>query len=238
MKRILIAIILIMSLLLCFIACNKDTGDGDESDTSDTVESSEVESSDAETSDTESETESEDENTEPPVDTNAVLVDKINALIANKPANVALKITTTTGGLSLNAEYTVADTAVTYKVEKYNTLPDLYGDYDVNKSTLEGSAVIADGVVTEIDGETVEIPEFDTLTGKFTFALSNLTNIQDSFGVFSADVKTPATFLGIAETDATNVKVSVTYTNTAIAAMTVTYKTPASSSVTLAYTFG
>lgn len=242
MKKVLIAIILVMSLLLCFIACNKDTGDGDESDTSDT------DTVDVESSETESESESESESdkpedTQPPVDTTALAVEKMNTLVKNRPANVALKITTTTGDLSLTADYTVSDTAVTYKVEQYSVFPDIYGDVDFGsisesyKTTLEGSAVIANGAVTQIDGENVQIPTYDALTGNFTFAVANLSNVQDAGGVFSADVKTAADFLGESAANVTNVKVSATYTSAAISTMTITYKT-AASSVTLAYTFG
>ena len=209
MKKILIAIILVFALSMCLVACN----DVDNEPNDPTQNST-------------------------PTPEEEVLLGTLNDLAAQSYSKIKLDITTVTGGLELKSSYTMTDSAVEYSVEQFNLLPEdgnlenISPDY---KTTLTGTAVIENGVVSKMDGDPVSLPEFDELAGKFNFDKGNLKNIQIEDGKLSADVFSASEFLGTDKT-INSVKVTVEFNDSAIETITITYNT-INSSVTTVYGF-
>ena len=159
--------------------------------------------------------------------------------LANKDyLSVSLNIKTTTGIFELNSAYELTKESVVYSVEQFNMLPS-DGNIDAanpsNKTTLSGTAVIVNDKVHSLDGDRVEIPAYDVLSGSFNFAESYFTNVEDSNGRFSADVTAVSDFFG-AQNTAENMHVIVEYNTSSLESIVITYSTE-NSDVVITYEF-
>jgi hypothetical protein len=103
------------------------------------------------------------------------------------------------------------------------------------KKTLTGTAVIENGNVTKFNGDSVNIPEYDELTGAFDFKESYFTSVKVTDSEFSADVISASKFLGTNKS-VSNLKIEVKYNTSAIEKITLNYTT-ANSTVTTVYEF-
>lgn len=158
----------------------------------------------------------------------------LDALLDAEVNAVTVDISTVTEGITLTAKYEITKTSVKYAVEQLSLLEGdaIPEDY---KITLTGTATVENGTVTKIDGDAVDIPAYDQLTGNFSIIEGNLSDVQTGEGTFKAKVISPAAFLGT-EVDAEDMTVSITYTEATVTSITLTYKT-ATSTVTTVYTF-
>jgi hypothetical protein len=147
---------------------------------------------------------------------------------------VTVEITTVTSGMTLTAEYTATKSVITYSVERLNKLEgdELPEEY---KTTLSGTATVENGRITRLDGDAVDLPAYDYLTGVFSIQKENLTEVVEEKGCLKAKVISPEAFLGT-KVEAEEMTVSIAYTDTAITRLTVTYST-STSTVTTVYTF-
>ena len=173
---------------------------------------------------------------EPPEQTSNV--ERIAELAAKSYSSITLDVTTVTDGVRLSASYTLTQDRVSYSIEKLNTFPtdgnaaELSPSY---KTTLTGEAVIENGVLKTLDGEAVDLPSYDELRGGFHFDESNFKNVVDSATSFQADVISPSGFFG-ASVNVSNLKVSVSYSESAITQIDLSYQTERSA-VQTQYTF-
>ena len=162
----------------------------------------------------------------------------LNKLAKKDYSKIELTTTVKTGDIELTAGYVLTDTSVTYVIEQMSQLPvdgvldNISNSY---KTVLRGTATVKDGKVLTLDGATVEIPAYDELKGAFNFKQNYFKDAKESSGKFSADVKSPAEFLGTTKT-VENLKVEVEYQSKAITKLTLTYNT-ANSTVTSVYSF-
>lgn len=170
----------------------------------------------------------------PPAGDGPEICEKLDALLDAEMNAVTVEITTVTEGITLKAEYAVSKTAVSYSVERLNKLEgnEIPEEY---KTTLSGNATIENGTVTKIDGDAIDLPSYDQLTGNFSIKKENLAEIEEGEGSLKAKVLSPEAFLG-AKVDAKDMTVSITYTDTAVTSLTLTYST-STSTVTTVYTF-
>lgn len=215
MKKIIIALILMLALLMSFVACS----DGNTNENSNTEGSSQ-------------------QTTPQPPYPEKTVYDTLNELSKQNYSKILLNITTLTGDIELGANYVLKATNITYSIEQLNLLPtdgDLSNTSSNYKSTIQGTATVENGKVTKLDNVEVDIPEYDELKGAFEFKDSYFKNIQKENGKFSADVISVAEFLGN-NRDISNMKVIVEYNSSAFQKITITYKTT-NSTVTTVYEF-
>ena len=151
--------------------------------------------------------------------------------------SVKLGIVTVTGGIRLAADYVLTKNSVLYSVEQIRKLPtdgdiiDLPTEY---KTTLTGTAAVNGGNVV-LDGTDVTLPSYEELKGNFDFSEANFTNAVAENGSLKADVVSPAAFCD-AGGGIHNMKVAISYSETAFNKITITYQT-ADSEVTATYEF-
>ena len=100
------------------------------------------------------------------------------------------------------------------------------------KKTQTGTAKIIAGKVMQFDGQGVVLPAYEELKGSFHFDESNLKNVEMQENTLSADVISPSSFYG-AEVDIQNVKICVEYTQTAFRQISITYQTASASVTTI-----
>lgn len=162
----------------------------------------------------------------------------LDRLAKNDYSEIELTTTVKNGDIELTAKYVLTDTSVTYVVEQMSMLP-VDGVLDnvsaTDKIVLSGTATVKDGTVLTLDGASVNMPEYDELKGAFNFKEDYFSNVKEDSGKFSADVISPADFLGTTKVLA-NLKVEVEYNSNAITKLTLVYKT-ANSTVTTVYLF-
>ena len=170
----------------------------------------------------------------PPEGMSPEICETLNALLRAEKNAVTVEITTVTSGMTLTAEYTATKSVITYSVERLNKLEgdELPEEY---KTTFSGTATVENGTVTKIDGDAIDLPTYDQLTGNFSIKKENLVEIEEGEGSLKAKVLSPEAFLGT-KVDVKDMTVSITYTDTAITRLTVTYST-STSTVTTVYTF-
>ena len=213
MKKIIISIVLLLSLLMCMTACSgsknpEPTPGGDTTTPT------------------------------PPSQATETIYDKLDDFADLNYQQIKLTIVTVTDDIQLSANYTLSQSNVSYSVEQLNMLPsngDLTGISPDYKTTRTGYAKIVDGKVTELDGEEVTLPTYDELKGNFSFAESNFKNVTTQGNSLSADVDSPSSFYG-STVNVQNMKLTVEYTETALSKIVITYQT-ANSTVTTTYEF-
>lgn len=214
MKKIIISIILMLTLLMSFVACDNGDSNGTPSNG----------------------------NTTPPVtqpsDPEKTVYEVLNGLTNQSYKKIKLDITTLTGDIELKANYTLTANKVDYSIEQLNFLPsdgnleNVSPDY---KTAIQGSAIIENGKVTKLDDEAVNLPEYDELKGAFDFKESYFKNIQTESGKFIADVVNASAFIGT-DKSISDMKIIVEYNDTTFQKVTITYTT-SNSSVTTVYGF-
>ena len=170
-------------------------------------------------------------------DNKDTIYDTLNKHASKEYNKVEVKITTDTNGLKLHSTYITTSDAVEYSVEVFNsleggaeTLPEEY------KSTVCGVAKIEDGKVTEIDGDAVSLPSYDSLRGSFNFDKSYVKTMRNKNGEFVADVSSPSSLLGTHVYGVSNMKITLCYNDNAIESILLTYNTE-KSSVVIEYAF-
>lgn len=232
MKKLLISVILILTLLGCTVACNTPHPDTEDDPVSSggAGESSPFPESNVTTDET-----SEPGESEEPLGSVYELLSKLSAQSYSK---VNLDITTVTGDITLNAGYILTEKNITYSIERLNMLPtdgtldNALPDY---KKTITGTAVVENGVITSFDGEAVTLPTYDELKGAFHFSESNFQNVIEGEGTFAAHVVSPLDLLGT-ERELSDMEIYVEYDSTSLRKVTISYKT-AGSVVTVRYDF-
>ncbi len=214
MKKIIISIVLILALLMSFVACGNKDSNETPSDGDSTPSATQ------------------------PSEPQKTVYDVLNGFTKQSYKKIQLDITTLTGDIKLEANYTLMANKVEYSIEQLNLLPS---DGNLNnispnyKTTIQGSAIIENGKVTKLDDKAVNLPEYDELKGAFDFKESSFKNIQVDNGKFAADVINASAFIGTDKT-ISDMKIVVEYSDTSFQKVTITYKT-SNSTVTTVYLF-
>ena len=169
-------------------------------------------------------------------DAEKTVYDVLKGLSEKERETVKLDVCVRIDDITLNANYVVKKTSVTYSVERLNLITgDVYDLPDDFKSLLSGTAVVENGATVKVEGDEVSLPEYTELVGKFNYSESCFTDVTASDGRFSASVKSANDFLGV-NSDAKNMKITVDYNEAAIEKITLTYDTE-SAKVTSVYVF-
>ena len=236
MKKLLISWFLIISLILCAASCEDSA---DQGGSQGAEQGSGSENSGDAPDGSGGETASPDEGGSDDGDEGAEksVYELLTKLAKKEYSSIKLEIRTGEGSRELLASYTLTDDEVTYSVERFNLLPDLFsqGGSPDYKTTATGSCKIENGQITEFDGEEVALPEYEVLKGQFNFDKDNFKAPLDAEGIFQAEVISAAALLG-EERKASDMKVTAEYSAEALKVITVSYKTEGSS-VTARYEF-
>ena len=207
MKKFIVVLILMLSFLLCLTACNDKSTDSSKSRTNPSSVS----------------------------DSSSSVYETLNELIYKSYDKILLNITTTTEDLVLNAGYEISGSEIVYEVEQFNMITldgELPEDY---KKTLRGVATVENGEIIEIDGQAVELPNYNELIGKFYFSEDNLINEEQQDGYYYAQVVSSEEFFSN-YISVENLFVEVSYSNNRIQSIKLTYNT-SSSTVESNYVF-
>ena len=160
----------------------------------------------------------------------------LNALIQKDYSKVNISTTVVIDDITLVSEYDVTDNSIYYSVEKMNYLSDnIYEMPEDYKTTVSGSATISNGQVIKNNEDSVTLPSYAELNGKFDFKESNFTNVNNKQGSFSANVNNLSNLIG-QNVVAFNANITVEYNDSAITTLVLTYQTSASK-VTTVYSF-
>ena len=157
----------------------------------------------------------------------------INQLLEKEYRVISFEVNTVESGISLTSTFTVTDTAIHYSVERLGALT-LEGDEEFI-TEYKGEAFHEDGVITEINGDEVTLPEYNTLVGALDFDEEYFKNIISNEGSFSASVENLAGFLG-ADVEGEYGKVVVEYDLDGIEKIEISYQS-STSIVTMKYEF-
>ena len=221
MKKILLSIVLLLAVIVSVVSCNKPqpTPPAETTPAETTPDSQQTTGGDTQ-------------------ETPKTVWETLQELSQQQYSKVKLNIKTATGDIELNASYTITNNSVTYLVEQLNLLPpdgDLTNVSPNYKTTLSGSATIKNGKVDKVDGEAVTLPSYDELKGAFNFKKSNFKNVKTEKGKLTADVSSVSGFMGVSQ-NLSNMKIVVTYSDTALQKLEITYNTT-NSTVTTVYEF-
>ena len=165
--------------------------------------------------------------------------DLLDELASEDYSNIKIDIEVATGFATLHSSYDLTNRNVVYRIEKLNTLPSDGNLTDLPsspKTTVTGYALIENGQVVELDGDSdIDLPSYNELRGSFNFSEGNFTNVVSEGGYFEADVISPSSFFGT-YVDMRELKVEIEYTQSALMEITLSYKT-SSSTVQTVYEF-
>lgn len=207
MKKTILSIVLVLALLTCVVACNKNSNSGDGTSTQSPEATKTIYDILNELSEQK--------------------YQKVTLDISTVTGDIELKaeyvITDT------QIKYSVEQLNL---LPPDGNLENASLDY---KTILSGTATVENGTVTKLDGDSVSIPSYDELKGAFHFKESNFKNIQTENGKLTAEVVSASDFLGTG-TGINNMKIVVDYSNSALQKITLTYQT-ANSTVTTVYEF-
>lgn len=221
MKKILLSIVLLLAVIVSVVSCNKPKP-----------------TPPAETTPAETTPDSQQTTGGGTVETPKTVWETLQELSQQQYSKVKLNIKTVTGDIELNANYTLTNSNVTYSVEQLNFLPpdgDLTNVSPDHKVTLSGTAIIQNGKVDKVNGESVLLPSYDELKGAFNFKESNFKNVKTEKGKLIADVSSVSGFMGASQS-LSNMKIVVTYSDTVLQKLEITYNTT-NSTVTTVYEF-
>ena len=162
----------------------------------------------------------------------------LNALSCKEYETVTVEIKTTTAFAQLSSKYVISDNEVSYSIEQLNTLSaegefsELSPDF---KTVFTGSAVVEGGEIIELDGNSVDLPSYSELKGRFNFDKDNFDKVSLEKNSFSADVISPSAFYGT-DVDVSDLSICVEYTNDALISLSISYKTD-NATVNTVYSF-
>lgn len=151
---------------------------------------------------------------------------------------IVMEVITEDGSGALTATYTVGRTEVRYAVEKLNRFTVDNGVIipPVSYKTLyEGTAIVENDRVISMEGDIVDLPEYNTLVGGFVFEASNFENVTQSENDVSFDVIDASAFWGSA-LDAEDMRVTVSFTPNRMVSLSASY-TAGNTAVTVNYEF-
>ena len=224
MKKILLSIVLLLALVVSIASCNKPSPTPSPQTTPSENQQTTPGSQETTGGGTEQ--------------TPKTVYEILQELSQKQYSQVKLNIKTQMDDIELNASYILKNTDVTYSVEQLNLLPpdgDLTNVSPDYKVTLSGTATIKNGKVDKVNGDAVDIPSYNELKGSFNFAESNFKNVKTENGKLTADVSSVSGFMGTVK-NLSNMKIVVTYNDTALQKLEITYKTT-NSTVTTVYEF-
>lgn len=217
MKKILLSIVLLLAMITAMVSCNQKNPEPAPQTT--TPDSQQTVGGDIQ-------------------ETPKTVWEILQELSQKQYSKVKLDIQTVTGDIELNANYILTNNDVTYSVEQLNLLPsdgDLTNVSQNHKTTILGTATIKNGKVEKFDGKAVDIPTYNELKGAFNFKESNFKNVKIENGKLTADVTSVSNFMGTSK-NLSNMKIVVTYNDTALQKLEIIYNTT-NSTVTTVYEF-
>lgn len=166
---------------------------------------------------------------------------KYNDFFDVEYSEISIQIKTTTNGETLTNTFNVEKkdnvTTIDYKIEKLNTLSIENANEAEYKKEISGKVEVSGDKVTQLNGEAVNI-SFNRLSNPtFDFNVNYFANSETDENNFKADVTKPAKFMGIADFEATDMKVECESGEDCFKSIKVTYTDKNGSQVELEYTF-
>ena len=227
MKKILLILALVLSICVCFVSCGEDTGDNGGVQNGGNAEGGNGTEDNGDADDDFDISGEENEANE------SELYATLNSLVDKEYEKLSIFIIADIEDITLTARYVIESDNLTYSVEKMNYIdissPSLPEDY---KTTVSGTASISNGEIIKQNEDSVELPSYAELNGKFYFDKSNFENVKLEEGRFSAEVKRLSLLIG-EEVLASNAEVLVVYDDDAVLSITITYETDGASVSTL-----
>lgn len=130
---------------------------------------------------------------------NQAYFDQLNGMFEKSYSEISLQITNGVDEeTKLTDKFTVRygenSATISYSVEEF--LPLSVESTSALKKTTSGTVLLEDGVVTQIDGETAELPYEELSSVGLNFEKDYFTKIEATNFSFSASVTDPAGFFG------------------------------------------
>ena len=148
-------------------------------------------------------------------------IEKLNELSQKTYNKVELNVTIEKNGHTLTSKYVLSAGKIEYTVEQMSLLSPDNIPNDI-KTVYRGTATVENGVITKVDGDAITLPEYETLSGSFSFSESYFKSVLSYTGHFVASVADPSAFIGT-DADVKNMKVEVKYTDTALTTISIGY---------------
>ena len=165
---------------------------------------------------------------------------KLQGLLSKNYSQIVLTVTDKFDeDTSLVSKYTLAygdsDVTVTYSIEEFSSLSIDSADAQF-KTVKNGSAVIKDGVVVQITGDSAELPSTEVISaGGMTFNEEYFSEASISDVAFKANVINPSGFFG-RDVVCSDMKINAVFGDF-LAEMEITYKAKSGQSVEYVYEF-
>lgn len=156
--------------------------------------------------------------------------EKLQQMVGEEPSSLTVRIKTDVGGdVELQSEYKLEKTSsgqrVSYTVQQMSGFTGENGELTIPEervATLRGEAVVSGGRVVSQSGDTVDTDLAKIGLPHFDFDESNFANVSESDGRFSADVTSPARFMG-SDGGVEDMTVEVIYTDRGVSSIRLCY---------------
>ena len=171
------------------------------------------------------------------------IYDTLNALVVQAKDEVALTVSSTLNGETLNGTFTAIQEEngmrVTYTYEQLSTFEEGENGYiipDSYKTIYQGTMLISDGKVIEQDGDPTDIAIEQITAAGMKFEKGYFSNVTSKEGSFQAEVTSPSDFLQV-EINCSEMRVDVAYKQGNIDFITISYTSSVGSQIVLSYAF-
>ena len=256
MKKILL-ILAVATLVFAFASCEilddlmgKDTPDIDISDDNNNNDNNNNEENPPVEDEKPSEDEKEDDkpsddkgDEKPEEDPAEKICDQLNSFNGNVYASIEFTVETTVNGEKLVSEFVLnSNNEISYRIEQLAKIEiDGNGNLVIPEERIvvsEGIAIVSDNnkVGVNVNGDFVELPEYEELVGGFSFNYGDFYNYNVGKNALGFDVRNADDFFG-ADVALKNVHAEVRYTADGFSSITVTADT-ANGSVVYTYAYG
>ena len=164
----------------------------------------------------------------PPVDVKAETCTVLGTLVDKNYSEIDLTITTKKNGIQLDSEFKFVDNKVLYTVEKlakYEIVGAVVTAPESQKIIISGEAMLNDDDNDRnvmIDGEIVNVKNYQTLVGGFNFNPDNFVDFSADGGIVKFKVNNPSSFLGT-EIEASDMSVAIEFNDAALKSVTLSY---------------
>ena len=165
----------------------------------------------------------------------------LNKIINDNYDNITVTITTEQDGFTLTSTFSVKNTngqsIVNYSVQNFLPIDANAGVSGDGIETKVGTVILKDGKVVEQTGDPVDITFGDVTNINLHFSESNLADVTDENGIFSAKVTNPQRFMDSPSLTCSDMTVMFAYEGSANYTVVIRYLSEAGAAVTINYTF-
>lgn len=181
------------------------------------------------------------EDEKPEEDPAKKICNQLNSFNGNVYASIEFTVETTVKGEKLVSEFVLnSNNEISYRIEQLAKIEiDGNGNLVIPEERIvvsEGIATVSNNNIVNVNGDFVELPEYEELVGGFSFNYDDFYNYSVGKNALGFDVRNADDFFG-ADVALKNVHAEVRYTADGFSSITVTADT-ANGSVVYTYAYG